>query len=295
MEIDASSFVLVFGPSFTAALLQQAASLEENTTTNGSVSPSPASKLPALDSKSLIEEGIAVLLDSRQFQSDAERRECELVYRKALEVDPLVKLCSTLQQCGRYAEWLERCFSLDAGLLAKCRRSGLLEGLVGLIQRGALCVYTGCDDLLSKLTNLQILLAQRQDSVEQWGKGEAKGILYVHGVYWVPDSLQLGCEVYSHPQHPSRPAMEHLGAIFREKAVITLGVCESVRLNDPMATNFASNFLEHGNCHRFNLSMDARGPPDWREMGGKILHIQSSSSAHFPVKYMSEPSKITCK
>ena len=119
VEIDPSRFVLALGPSFTAALLHQMLNGDGNITTT---SP-PAAKLPAFDVKGLVQVGVDILLESRPFQSDAERSEHEQLYRQALEVDPLLQLSTSLQQCGRYAEWLERCFKLDADLLARCSSS----------------------------------------------------------------------------------------------------------------------------------------------------------------------------
>lgn len=285
MEIDPSSFILVLGPSFTAAVLHQPLNSDEDTSMD-TVSPSPTPKLPALEVKSLINEGIAILLQSRQFQNEAEKRECEQLYRNALEVDPLIKLSVSLQQCGRYAEWLDRCFRLDAGLLAKCRRFPLLNRLVALMERGALLLYTGCDGVLSKLTNLQVLLPQ---NMIQWGKGDVKGIMHVHGVYWKPDSLQLGCEMYMDPQHPSRAAMGQLKAIITDKCVIMLGMCE---MDNPMVTKFTKTFLEDaGNGHCFNLAMDH----ECKEMGAKLLHIYSSAVTPVPVQGISQTSMLLCK
>lgn len=284
MEINPSSFVLVLGPSFTGALLRES----EGATRNA----------PALDLKAMVDEGIAILLQSRHFQSEAERSECEQLYRRALEVDPLAKLTSSMQQCGRYADWLERCFRLDPAAAsngASKRQAAILERLVSLVEKGALVLYTGCDDALSKHTSLQVLLAQTKEAVVQWGKGGLRGIMHVHGVYWKPDSLQLACEVYVNPNHPARAAMEQLGAIFQERRVITLGVYEPQQLDNPMMTNFATSFLATTPRHCFNIALTPNSY--YRDPGAtKLLHLHPSPSGEIPpILPVSEASRMLCK
>lgn len=294
MEIDPSRFVLVLGPSFTAALLHQMLDGEGDTPLGSAATPSSAAKLPAFDVKGLVKEGVDILLESRPFQTDAERREYEQLYSQALEVDPLPQLSTSLQQCGRYVEWLERCFRLDGNLLAKCSdkhpHPPLLSHLVDLVERGALLLYTGCDEVLSKLTNLQVLLAQNQETVGQWGRGELRGILQPHGIYHKPDTLQLGCEVYQVPQHPCRAAMEQIGAIVRGRCVMTLGMYERAQRDNPMVAKFAATFLEVGNGHRFNLTLEL----DCKEESALNIYCDAAM-AQSQVRPLSEASQVLCK
>lgn len=306
LEIDPSRFIFVLGPSFTSGVLHQSFSKASddgapflNTASSSRASVSSPPTVPGLDVKGMVNVGIALLLESGQFQTESERTECEHIYRSALERDPLMKLSSSLLQCGRYTEWLERCFRLDAVPVGK--RAPVLSYLVQLLDSGALLLYTGCDEVLSKLANLQVLLPQEKEAVMQWASGvqRARGILHVHGVFWKPDSLQLNCEVYNDPSHPARPAMEHVAAIFKGKYVISLGVCDPGQISNPMMANFARTFLATAsNRHCFNLTMD--GNFSERNLG--LLDIplvrnprDNTMSLNIPVIHLSETSRLLCK
>lgn len=253
LEVDPSRFVVVMGPSFTAAVLQQALSEDGSLSWNGS-----APRLPAVDVKGMVKEGLSILMESRQFQSEAERAENEQLYIKALEVEPIMKLSTSMQQCGRYSEWLDRCFKL--GAVSVARTPPILIHLEELQDAGALLVYTGCDDVLSKLTKQQVLTAEGE-CVLQWRKGQLKGIMHVHGVYWKPDSVQLNCEVYKSLSHPARTALEQLGSVFRDRFVISLGVCDTRQLDNPMMAVFTRTFLAAASHHHsFSLTMEPVSP-----------------------------------
>lgn len=296
LEIDPSRFIIALGPGIVASLLQHPLGDDgANSILNTSASPDP--KLPAVDVKSIVKEGIDILLESRQFQSAAERAECECLYSNALEVEPIMKLSTTMQQCGRYAEWLERCFRLDA--VPGSKSSPLLSHLVKLHDSGALLLYTGCDDALSKLANLQVLLAQEKESVVQWCNREKKGIMHVHGVYWKPDSLQLNCEVYNNPNHPSRAAMELLGAVLEKKFIISLGVCETGQLEHPMIAKFTRTFLTVASQrHCFNFGVEALSSDSSKKLGAGLLHmplLRSHSLLPGSVNPLTEFSQMLCK
>lgn len=302
MEVDPGRFVIVLGPSFTANVLQQA--LGEDAAAASLSSPH---SLPAMDAKAMVERGISVLLQSGQFQSESERAECERQYRIALEAEPLAKLVPSMQQCGRYAEWLERCFRLDAlpGPTTTC--PSILTQLVRLQENGALLLYTGCDDSLSKLMNQQVLIAQEKECVVQWGNGKKKGILHAHGVYWKPESVQLDCAVYKDPNHPTRSALEYLGAVLKDKFVVSLGVCDTEQLLDnPMVAVFTRTFLtaaDQGHC--FNLSMTPIPHPDsHQELRAGLLHLPCVRSPwgngedllpDFTMAPLSETTRALCK
>lgn len=291
LEIDPSKFIVVLGPLFTAVTLRRCLADEET-------SQRKPYRLPAADVRGMVNEGISILLEAGQFQSEAELKECEQRYRDALQVDPLARLSASMQQCGRYTEWLERCFKLDAVPVRSCPS---LTHLTMLQERGCLLVYTGCDDGLSKLTNLPVLLPSDRESVMQWWSGAQRGIMHVHGVYWKPESLQLNCEVYSNSSHPALPAMEQLSSVFQDKFVISVGVSESqIRENNPMMEHFTRTFLcaaKHHHC--FNLSMSLAGA------GGALAHpllqlplLESQSGQPLPELAflpLSDTSKMLCK
>ena len=296
LEIDPSKFIIALGPQFTAIALRRSFAGDEDSAIR---SAPPSIKLPALDVKGMVDQGIAILLESRgQFQSEAELSQYEQLYRDALEVDPLAKLSLSMHQCGRYAEWLERCFKLDAIPERPC---AALAHIPKLLEMGSLLVYTGCDDVLSKLTNLPVLIPQDKDSILQWWRGAKRGIMHVHGVYWKPESLQLNCEAYTDPNHPVLPAMEQLGHIFKERYVVSLGMCESHLQDNPMMAKFAGSFLRaarYGQC--FNLTM----LNDRREMSPEyadLLHLpllESQSGQPLPelaFSPLSDTSRVLCK
>ena len=295
LEVDPSRFVIVLGASFTANVLQQA--LGEDVAASLS---SPRS-LPAMDAKAMVDRGICVLLESGQFQSETERAECERRYRSALEAEPLAKLVPSMHQCGRYVEWLERCFRLNA-TSATC--PPILTQLARLQENGSLLVYTGCDDVLSKLMNQQVIIAEEKECVVQWGTGERRGILHAHGVYWKPESVQLDCAVYKDPTHPTRSALEHFGAVLKDKFVVSLGVCDTEQLLDnPMMAVFTRTFLTAADQgHSFNLPMTPLPHPDDQELRSGLLHLPCVRSPwgnralpDFTVTPLSESTRTLCK
>lgn len=244
IEVEPSKFIVVVGPRVVESVLSDAVTTKD-------------AKLPALSLTAMVSEGISVLLDSKNFQKETERLECEKVYRNAFQMDPLPKLLSNLQHCGGYGAWLERCFQLKVDA---SKVSPTLERLLELQDEGALLVYTGCDDVLSRLGSQRVLLPA--EDFASWVKGEKKGFLNVHGVYWKPETLQLQCEAYIDPNHPSRMAMSHLEQLFQQRSVITIGTCDPTDLANPMLAAFARSFLFTASSnvtsrqYRFHLSMD---------------------------------------
>lgn len=280
LEVDPSRFVIVLGPSFTAAVLGE-----------------DRSNLPAVDVKGMVKEGLSILMESRQFQSEAERVESELLYRKALEVEPLTKLSTSMQQCGRYSEWLDRCFRLSG---VPPRTPPVLSQLAQLQDKGALLVYTGCDDALSKLAGLQALVAEGEESVMQWRRGK-KGIMHIHGVYWKPETVQLNCEVYKTLSHPARGALELLGAIFRERFVISLGVCDTRQLDNPMMAVFTRTFLTAASHHHsFSLTMETAFPDTAAGLRSGLLQLPCLKQGRtvlpdFTIVSLQDTSKMLCE
>ena len=290
LEIDPSKFIVVLGPLFTAVTVRRSIADDD-------ISPRKPPRMPVVDVRGMANEGIAILLEAGQFQSQAELKGCEQRYRDALKVDPLARLSASMQQCGRYGEWLERCFKLDA---VPVRSSPALTHLTRLQEKGCLLVYTGCDDALSKLSNLPVLLPKDREGVVQWWTGAQKGIMHVHGVYWKPESLQLNCDVYTNTNHPAIPAMEQLGHIFKEKYVVSIGICESQLRDNPMMERFTSTFLcaaRHHHCFNLTMSLDRKEMAhDYSLLHLPLLESQSGQPlpelAFLP---LSDTSKMLCK
>lgn len=288
LEVDPSRFIVVLGPSFTAAVLGEDRSLNDPA--------SPRSPGPAVDVKGMVKEGLSILMESRQFQSEAERADSEQLYRKALEVEPLMKLSTSMQQCGRYSEWLDRCFRLCE---VPARTPPVLSQLAELQDKGALLVYTGCDDALSKLTGLQALVAEGAESVMKWRKGQLKGIMHVHGVYWKPETVQLNCEVYKTLNHPARGALELLGGVFRERFIISLGVCDTRQLDNPMMAVFTRTFLTAASHHHsFSLTMEI-ATPDTAGLRSGLLQLPCLNRGEvlpdFAILPLRDTSKMLCE
>lgn len=296
VEVDPSKFVIVMGPSFTAAVLQQALNEDRSPCLNDSGSSSKL-KLPAVDVKGMVNEGLSILMESRQFQSEPERAESEQLYRNALEVEPLLKLSTSMQQCGRYNEWLERCFKLGA---LHIKAPSILGHILELQDNGALLVYTGCDDTLSKLMGMEVLIPEGEEGVTQWKTGQTKGIMHVHGVYWKPESVQLNCEVYKSLSHPGRPGLEQLGAVFREKFILSLGVCDTRQLDNPMMAVFTRTFLTAASHHHsFSLTMETASPDAAAGLRSGLLQLpclkRSEVFPDFAVLPLRESTRILCE
>ena len=261
IEVEPSKYIVVVGPRLAEAVLNEAAVSKD-------------AKLPALSLTEMVSEGISVLLDSKQFQKEAERAECEKLYRSAFQVDPLPKLLSNLQHCGGYAAWLERCFQLR---LETSKSSPTLDRLLELQNDGALLVYTGCDDIVSRLANQRVLLPA--EDFAGWVKGEKKGFMNVHGVYWKPETLQLQCEGYIDPNHPSRTSMSHLEQLFQQRSVIAIGTCDPTDLANPMLAAFARSFLFTASSnvtsrqYRFHLSLDPPSSGSAQEYSRCVLNL----------------------
>lgn len=290
IEVEPSKFVVVLGPRFAATVLSEVVAVTD-------------AKLPSLGLTEMVNEGISVLLDVKQFQNEAERADCEKLYRNAFQVDPLPRLLSNLQHCGGYASWLERCFQLRAEPSKGCN-SPILERLLELQDEGALLLYTGCDDVLSRLTNQRVLLPT--EDLAEWMVGEKKGFLNVHGVYWKPETLQLKCEAYTDPSHPSRLSMGQLELFFQQRSVIAIGTCDPTDLANPMLVAFARTFLftATGNIlqHRYHLSLDPLSSSGGGDYGGYVLNLplfRSHSRGHDKVGWtiisLRAPARELCK
>ena len=297
LEIEPSKFMLVVGPRFAATVLSEMVAVE-------------GAKFPALGLAEMVNEGISILLGLKQIQNEAQRAECEKLYRNTFQEDPLPRLLQELQRCGGYDSWLERCFQLHTESFSK-NSPPILERLLELQSHGALLMYTGCDDTLSKLTNQQVLLPT--EDLSDWLMRRKRGFLNIHGVYWKPKSLQLNCEVYTDPSHPCRLAFGQLEQIFQQRSVIALGTCDHIDLATPMLAAFAKSFLfaSAGNVlqDRFHLSLDPVGSSGGlldqigSNNGGCVLNLplfrshlwRTHDGVGWNVISLREPAKQLCK
>ena len=280
LEIDPRKFLLVVGPQFTAAVLKEI--------TNEAVAQS---KL-ALTSRQLVTVGIHLLLETEEFQSDAERAKCDTLYRNAYELDPLFavkKLSSSLQKYGKYAEWLQRAFGVDLVLSSE---SPSLEKVRHLQQEGALVVYTHYDDVLCRVTKTKPVLLNDPSNFERWCCGEIEGILHVHGVYSELDTVVFDSDAYQTPGHPFQTAASQLGAVFGARHMLMIGFDTEKHSEDPLLTKFVERFAAEipQNLHTIHLTR-AENPielncvhkiavlPDQATPVSSLLPLSSTSQA----------------
>jgi len=168
VEIDPSKFMILLGPQFTSTVLKELGVRES------------CGKTPVLSFSGIVERGISLLLETEQFQSDSERSKYEMLYRNAYELDPLFavrKLAASLKKSGHYATWLKRVFEvpLEAENGRSLQRSPSLQRLLELQRRGALLVYTHCDNVLDRAVDLQSILLEDAENTGRWCRGETPG------------------------------------------------------------------------------------------------------------------------
>lgn len=278
LEIDPSDFVIAIAPSFVSYVLSGER--------RGGPGTAPAPKLPAASLSDMIDEGVSILLSSRHFESENERLEFEQFCRRMLLGDPLRKLISNLHMNGGYIEWLRRCFMLDPVPACSDETLAILKQLLYLQERGALLLYTGYDDALSKLSNLQVVLPEGKNSVVEWARGERRGLLHVHGVYCKPESLQFDCEMYD------RPVIEELGRVFQAKHVVSFGAYDT-QLDNPILVRFSNIFLPMArDCHSFHFPLSG-GDYDTSRSG--TLRLPWVKCNQLPIAPIADISKSLCE
>ena len=300
LEIDPSQFLLVIGPDFTTSVIKELSEAYElsihgtnrpDLQQNGSTAKSL--KTPAFSLKHIVDEGIRVLLDAEEYSSDTERAKCELLYRNAYELDPqfaVKKVVMSLQQAGRYAEWLRRAFEVELESHFLASHSVSLHRVIELQSKGALLIYVHCDDILSRVSRTTPVLLEDPEGLDQWLKGERAGFLHVHGVYWEPDTVKIDGQFYENPSYYVKPAAERLKLLFQEKHTVVIG-CESHPM-DPLVSQFIKEYVympeekrHQSQQHTFHLPLTRAAS----QLGSGLPVVTSSSleeserSSHRPV------------
>ena len=269
LEIDPSKFLLVIGPDFTTSVINELSEAYQLSTRSNHAdfqqdeSTVKSPRTPSFALKHIVDEGIRVLLDAEEYSNDTERAKCEHLYRNAYELDPqfaLKKVAMSLQQAGKYAEWLRRAFEveLESHFLALAPHSVSLGRIIELQSKGALLIYVHCDDILSRVSRTAPVLLEDSNGLEQWLKGEKAGFLHVHGVYWEPDTVKIDGQFYESPSHVRPPTAERLKLLFQERHSVVIG-CES-HPTDPLVSQFIKEFMceeqRHQNKqHTFHLPL----------------------------------------
>lgn len=300
LEIEPSKFLLVLGPGFTTSVIQELSEAYQLSIRGGNRpdlqqdgSPVKPPKTPAFALKHIVDEGIRVLLDAEEYASDTERAKCEHLYRNAYELDPqfaLKKVAMSLQQAGKYAEWLRRAFEVELESHFLASHSVSLHRIIELQSKGALLIYVHCDDILSRVSRTAPILLEDSEGLEQWLKGEKAGFLHVHGVYWEPDTVKIDGQFYESPSHVRPPTAERLKLLFQERHTVVIG-CES-HPTDPLVSQFIKEFMceeqRHQNKqHTFHLPLSRS--PSKLESGLPIVSVsapleqEKEKSSHRPV------------
>ena len=264
LEIDPSKFLLVIGPDFTTSVIKELSEAYQLSIRSSHPDDEPTLKSPRTPSfalKHIVDEGIRVLLDAEEHSSDTERAKCEHLYRNAYELDPqfaLKKVAMSLQQAGKYAEWLKRAFEVELESHFLASHSVSLHRIIELQSKGALLIYVHCDDILSRVSRTTPVLLEDSEGLEQWLKGEKAGFLHVHGVYWEPDTVKIDGQFYESPSHIRPATAERLKLLFQERHSVVIG-CES-HPSDPLVSQFIKEFMceeqRHQNKqHTFHLPL----------------------------------------
>lgn len=264
LEIDPKKFVFVLGPSFTKTVLKElhtseipTETISENTDTAATTVATPSKQSsPTFELSNIVNEGVGVLLETEDFQSEEDKQKCEVRYKNAYELDPLFayrKVAATLQKSGKYADWLKRSFEVNLELT---HTSPSLLHLIELQKKGALLLYVHCDDVLSKASNTPPILLEDAEGLELWFKGEREGFLHVHGVYWEPYTVKLDGEIYDNQSHQLKPAVERLKQVFVERHSIMIGFDN--HSDDPLLSKFLEKYItytrEGNNQHSFHFA-----------------------------------------
>ena len=279
LEVDPARFAIVVGPQFTATLLKEIC--EQSGTRSYSKSEDA---LFTYDS--IVQEGIRTLGETEKFRDPSERAKFEVMYKNACELDPLFalrKIAASLQEAGRYGEWLTRIFQVPLPGAAKPTPS--IMQLVDLQRRGALIMYTHCDDIMSRIGGFEPAVLEDAPSAERWSRGESLSILHVHGVYSRPETVKLDCGVYDEHSHPMHDSFKELKKVFQHRNVVTIGFT-SASLEDPMLARFCKSFMSQK--HYFSISdsfqsvpsllLQCRQAEEW-SLGNSLMAMTDSSLA----------------
>lgn len=180
LELNPDRYLIVLGPQFATTLLSQ---LDYN-------------EGPTLSYCDIVHAGIGVA--AATMPNEADRTTFERLHKTAYELDPLfayIKVSAKLRSLNLYDQWLRKSFECPPGVSS----TDSLQHLLELQKKGALLVYTHCDDTLDRAASLPPVLLEDAAS---WAKGEVPGFLHVHGIYSKPSSVKLDYDFYDNSSHP---------------------------------------------------------------------------------------------
>ncbi len=277
LELDPRTYLLVIGPQFTTAVLNEIG---------------VDSSSFALTSRRFATLGIEVLLQADEFQSDAERVKCDTLYNNAYELDPLFavkKLSSSLQKTGKYEEWLTKAFKSD---IVPSNESPSLKKIQQLQREGALVLYMYYDDVLSRLSRTRPVLMNEAAGVEKWCNGESNRILHLHGVYSSHETVVFDTDAYHAPNHPLKATVTQMSQVFSNRHILMLGFDTEKSDGNPLLEKFAEQYMRGlpENLHSIHLTK-AKEPAE-SVCVQKISCVEAPSSCLHP---LSDTSLDVCK
>jgi Bacterial extracellular solute-binding protein/SIR2-like domain len=123
-----------------------------------------------------------------------QRRRAEI---RSGDADELIEVAGLigrqLRAEGEYGRWLEE----SVGRL-RARDDSVIRALVGL---GAPLLTTNYDSLIEQVTGLEPVTWRDRNWSEQVVRGEASGVLHLHGYWRDPDSVVMGSREYAQLEH----------------------------------------------------------------------------------------------
>jgi hypothetical protein len=113
------------------------------------------------------------------------------------DVDELIEVAGLISRQlraeGEYGRWLAE----SVGRL-RVRDDAVIRALAGL---GAPLATTNYDDLVEQVTGLEPVTWRDRNRYRQVVRGEARGVLHLHGHWRDPDSVVIGSREYAHVEH----------------------------------------------------------------------------------------------
>lgn len=278
LELNPDRYAIVIGPQFVTALLSRIECDEAS---------------PTLSYSDIVLAGIGVA--SATIQGESERTKFELLHKNAYELDPLfayTKVSTKLRKLGLYDQWLRNIFERAHDVSSGATDS--LQHLLDLQKKGALLVYTHCDDTLDRAVNQPPVLVEDAAS---WARGETPGFLHVHGVYSRPSSVRLDYDFYDNSAHPHHAGGRVLCDHLKGRRALCIGF--DGHREDPLQAKFLESL---GRCvvepDRRHMIMTSAPPPNpGADEAFLTLHAQAvdMKSLEGVLKTMAGSSQALCK
>lgn len=266
LELNPDRYTIVLGPQFVTALL----------------SHFECEKRPTLSYCDIVYAGIGVA--SSTIDTEAERAKFELLHRNAYELDPLfayAKVSAKLRKLNLYDQWLRSVFQSPGSVSA----TDSLQHLLELQKKGALLMYTHCDDTLDRAVSLPPVL---MEDVTSWATGETPGFLHVHGIYSKPDSVKLDYAFYDNSTHPHYADGQALCEYMKGRRALCIGFDN--HRDDPLQAKFLESLSRNVDPDHHHIIITSapraddpfltlHAPVDMKGLEGVLKTVAESSQA----------------